>query len=125
MFHRLASENGVIYVGVYRVMYGFRVRAGRSRDEIGCALDWCGGGDWSNVERLYSLAVAILSQRDESDECFEGLPTVSKIKPFHLDEKFTKTLIEAAGPNFEMIKLGPPPPLDVFYQDDIENTGAL
>ena len=125
-FHRLESENGVISLGVYRVMFGFRVRVGRSADKMGCTLDWCGGGDWKDVERLYSLAVAILSQREESPECFEGLPTVSKVKPFHLDSDFTETLIAAAGPSFEMIKLGPPPPLQkLFHQDDMENSGAL
>lgn len=113
-FCRLKSENGVICIGIYRVMYGFRVRAGRSADKYGCALDWCGGGDWSNVERLYSLAVSILSQRVESPDCFDGLPSFSKVKPFHLDKEFTEKLITAAGPDFEMIKLGPPPLQNLF-----------
>ena len=109
-FHRLVSENNVISIGVFQVMYGFRVRAGRANDSFGCYMDWCAGGDWKDVERLYSLAVAILSQREEDYSCFDDLPSVSKVKPFFNDLKFTETVVELAGPNFEMIKLPPPPP---------------
>jgi len=127
-FHRLVSENGVIAIGVYRVMYGFRVRAGKAKDLMGCTLDWCGGGNWQDVERLYSLAVSILSQREESPSCFDGLPTCSEVKPFFLDECFTKTLAEAAGPDLELIKLPPPPPHPLLQfldqQDDIDQDGA-
>jgi hypothetical protein len=111
--HRLVSENGVVFIGVYRVLYGFRVRAGYSDDLIGCSIDWCGGNNWKDLERLYSLAVAILSQRKENRFCFEGLPFVSSIKPFYLDEKFTKTIVKAAGSNFEMISLPMQPSLFV------------
>jgi len=98
------SEGGVVHLGVYRVMYGFRVRAGRVADRWGCTLDWCGGANWQDVERLYSLCLGILSQRDEANFSFERIPTVSKVKPFYLDEYFVKTVSDLAG-GFELITL--------------------
>ena len=104
LFHRLVSENNLIEMGVYRVLYGWRVRAGF----IGNGsynLDWCGGGDWKDVERLYSLCFAVLSNRSESINCFKNLPPFSKIKPFHLDRDFVKVVSKEVG-DFSLIILG-------------------
>ena len=103
MSHRLVSKNGLVEMGVYRVMYGFRVRAGFVGD-MGCVLDWCGGGNWKDVERLYSLCAAILSQKEESKNCFDGLPYWSTIKPFYNDEDFVRKVGEEAG-EFTLISL--------------------
>lgn len=96
LFHRKVSENGLVEMGVYRVMFGWRVRAGFV-DDIGfCVLDWCGGGNWTDVERLYSLCFAILSDREENRQCFDDLPPVSMVKPFYLDLDFVKVVGEKA-----------------------------
>ena len=96
LFHRQVSENGLVEIGVYRVAYGWRVRAGFV-GEYCCVLDWCGGGNWKDVERLYSLCYAILSDREESRDCFEGIPPHSTVKPFYLDLDFVKIVGRLAG----------------------------
>lgn len=118
--HYRVSEEGGVHIGVHRVLYGFRVRAGYRGDKLGCYCDWCGGANWKDVERLYSLCLAILSQREEPGdnwrhaEVFEGMPPVSSIKPFYLDEEFTKKVTQLAGPNLEMISLMRPEVADML-----------
>ena len=103
MFHRLVSENELVEFGVYRVAYGWRVRAGFTNEP--CVwLDWCGGGNWADVERLYSLCFAILSNREENRECFQGLPSYSTVKPFYLDLKFLEVVGKQAG-DFQLMTL--------------------
>lgn len=120
--HYRVSEGGGVHIGVHRVIYGFRVRAGYRGDLLGCYCDWCGGANWKDVERLYSLCLAILSQREEPGDnwrqanVFEGLPPVSSIKPFYLDEEFTKTVGELAGPNLELISLMRPEVADLLQR---------
>lgn len=104
-FFRMQSENGLVTLGVFKVIYGFRVRGGFTANRFCCEFDWCAGAEWQNVERLYSIALAILSQREENNNCFDGIPEVSKIKPFFNDEEFTKKILSLAGENFDMIKL--------------------
>ena len=105
MSHILYSGNAVVFMGVYRVMYGWRVRAGFVRDiNRFCILDWCGGGVWKDVERLYSICRAILLQAREDTDCFRGLPTVSLVKPFFRDMDFVRIVGQAAG-DFELIEL--------------------
>lgn len=94
-------------MGVYRVLFGFRVRCGMTSDKMCCALDWCGGANWKDVERLYSLCLGILSQKDENNFSFMGIPTVSSIKPFYLDEKFVSIVGKLAG-DFELLTLTQP-----------------
>lgn len=107
LIHRLESENGLVEMGVYRVMYGWRVRAGFSGYPC-CELDWCAGSQWKNVEQLYSLCYAILTLREESRNCFEGLPTCSRTKPFYMDREFIVTVSALAGSDCNLIKLKDP-----------------
>lgn len=109
-FHRLVSENGLVHIGVFPVMFGFRVRCGFCDDPNTVKLDWCGGVNWDDVKRLYSLALSILKSRDEDRSCFDGLPLASKLKPFHRDKDFTAKVLKLAGPNFEMVELEKPQP---------------
>lgn len=94
-------------MGVYPVLYGFRVRAGYCTED-GCSLDWCGGGNWKDVERLYSLCKAVLEKREETPrrviDVFDGLPGWSIIKPFFKDKEFVRIVGEQAG-NFQLISL--------------------
>ena len=105
---RLSSENDVVHIGTFRVMYGWRVRAGFCKESYGMRLDWCGGANWKDVERLYSLLYAILSSREESDDCFDDLPGCSHIKPFYKDHDFLRIVGEKAG-DFELMELEVPP----------------
>lgn len=95
--HRLVSENGVAWMGIFPVFFGYRVRAGLCSDRWGVRLDWCGGGKWPMVQLLYSLTAAILRRRPEDEHCFDGLPGSSAIKPYYRDEAFVEALTEAAG----------------------------
>ncbi len=106
--HCRASANRVAYVSVFRVMFGWRVRAGLFANVAGSELDWCGGGHWPDVERLYSLAAGILTQRIEDNRCFDGIPGVSTIKPFYRDMRFLQTVCALAGPNCPLITLDKP-----------------
>ena len=106
LFHRLISENELIEMGVYRVLYGHRVRAGFI-GRMWCQLDWYGGDNWKDVERLYSLCQAILLKRDEGKECFDDLPPCSEVKPFFNDPKFVKAVFREAG-EFTLISLPRP-----------------
>lgn len=108
LFSRIESENGLIRIGVYKVIFGYRVRAGFSEDQLQVKLDWCAGDKWDDVERLYSLAYFILRKREENLDCFDGLPLVSKVKPFYNDIDFTQTVCDLAGEDFELIKLQKP-----------------
>lgn len=103
----MISENALVRIGVWRVAFGYRVRAGFLADRYGVTLDWCGGNNWKDVERLYSLAIACLSKMEENLDCFEKLPPHSNIKPFYNDLRFVKTVGELAG-DFELISLEQP-----------------
>ncbi len=104
--HQLVSENNLVHMGVYRVLFGHRVRAGFCDNKEWVELDWCGGGRWEDVERLYSLTRVILLRRKEDRDCFAGLPPYSMVKPFFLDLDFVKAVSEAAGENFDLVSLG-------------------
>lgn len=90
-----------VHIGVYPVLYGHRVRAGFVRDLWGCVLDWCGGANWDDVERLYNICHGILSARDEGPDCFHGMPPSSNVKPFYNDPVFLTTVGELLPADFE------------------------
>jgi hypothetical protein len=100
---RILSENNMVEIGVYRTLFGWRVRAGFANEGV-CYLDWCAGSNWKDVERLYSLCYAILSKRSEDKCCFDGLPGSSTIKPFYLDLDFLEKISKEAG-YFELLSL--------------------
>lgn len=91
LFCRRISSNFLIEIGVYRVLYGYRVRAGF----IGalCSnLDWCAGANWSHVESLYTMCLAVMTSREENRNCFDGIPTHSNVKPYFNDPEFLKNV---------------------------------
>ena len=104
MFHRRESDGRLVEVGVHPVLHGYRVRAGFV-GSFGLNLDWCAGSDWSEVQRLYALAVACLEQREENMCCFDGLPGASRTKPYFKDAWFVEKIVEAAGPSVTLIVL--------------------
>lgn len=107
--HCRRSENGMVRLGVYRVLFGYRVRAGFSEDDWGSTLDWCAGDVWNDVERLYSLLLAILEQRDETPDVFDGIPRNSTVKPFYKDFAFVSRVAELAGDRLDLVTLDRPP----------------
>jgi len=108
MQHQLISENGLIRIGIYRVMFGWRIRAGFSKNMHSVELDWCAGGDWTHVEYLYAIALVILGQRPEDRNIFDGIPTFSAVKPFFLDRNFTMLVLRLAGDAVKLVHLKQP-----------------
>lgn len=104
--HCLESETGLVRIGIWRVLFGFRVRAGIG--DVTCDIDWCAGNKWKDVERLYSICLSILSQRKEDKNCFEGIPSFSRIKPFYLDKDFVETITKLSGSDLKLMKLKKP-----------------
>jgi hypothetical protein len=73
--HNCQSLGGHVEVGVYRVLFGWRVQAWH-RGERGSTLtiNWCAGGDWEAVGWPYSLLLGALAGIEESDSCLRALP---------------------------------------------------
>ena len=88
---REVSENGLIEIGIYPVMYGFRVKAGFTKNDY-YHIDWCCGNDQFFIERIYSILKDILSKREENYYCFKNILTHSEIKPLFNDKYFLKWL---------------------------------
>lgn len=104
MFAVRQSEGGMFNVGVYPVMFGFRVRVWITGRPC-CILDWCGGAHQRRVEELYSMAIDILQQRDEVPNCLDGVPAVSFKKPFFNDDEFVATVGGMLSSDFQLITL--------------------
>ena len=102
LFQRLVSDDGKIEMGIHPVMFGYRVRAGY----VGIMMyemDWCGGDDQAQLELLYSIAKNIL----ENKNSFDGVPTISMIKPFYKDADFVKHIESLVTKPLEIVKLKP------------------
>jgi len=102
IYQRLVSEDGKIEMGIYPVIFGYRVRAGYVGSMI-CQLDWCGGDDQGQLELLYSIAKNIL----ESKGSFIGVPDRSNIKPFYNDPEFVEFINSLTTKPLEIVKLKP------------------
>ena len=89
LFCRRVSEGGTVEIGVFRVLYGYRVRAGFV-GAISFNLDWCAGANWIEVESLYTMCLQILMDRKEQPSCFDGMPPCSTIKPYRNDHEFLR-----------------------------------
>lgn len=116
MYSRVVSENNLVEVGIYPVMFGFRVRCGFVGSKS-YFIDYCGGADQLQVETLYSMTIAILSQRDENREVFKGLPPCSNIKPYFNDVEFLEWIINESKPNYTHISL---PPLSTIKEKQMK-----
>lgn len=101
-FERLVSEDGKIEIGIYPVMFGYRVRAGFI-DAFCSEIDWCGGADQTQVELLYSIAKNIIEHQGD----FTNMLMSSEIKPFYNDTEFTSHITSLTKAPLEIIKLQP------------------
>jgi hypothetical protein len=103
-------------IGVYPVMFGFRIRAGIV-GEGWCHLDYCAGNDQKEVENIYSLCISIMNKRitefpfddqtsshDLAYVVFKDFP-VQNVKPMFNDHPCFMTLAEMCGPEIISIKL--------------------
>jgi len=99
-----------IEIGVYPVMFGYRIRVGMV-GSWAVELDYCAGAQQEDVENIYALTLAILDKNMDKIEdmdhiraIFKGFP-FQEIKPMFNDpECFTK-LTKLAGKRVRKIKL--------------------
>lgn len=75
-----------IIMGIYPVMYGYRIRAGYYNLNF-YELDWCAGNEIEHINILYSMCYYCLSKRSVNDP-FINLPATSIRKPYYNDEDF-------------------------------------
>lgn len=99
-----SSETGLINIGIYQVMFGFRVR-GWIKGKGGCNVDWCAGSTNVAVEILYSMLKSILELRPENEQAFDGIPELSKVKPFYNDKEFVAAVAELLPDHYEVYRL--------------------
>jgi hypothetical protein len=88
LFH-MHTECNTLVLGVYAVIYGFRVRAGYIGD-FSYNLDYCCGNDKGDVELIFSAVKNIIEQRSENP--FAGFPR-QDMKPFMKNKTEFKQLI--------------------------------
>lgn len=87
--YQLQSSCGQVDLGVAPVIFGYRVRAGFA-DDFHYNLDYCAGPEQRQVQLLFDLVKAILSQQPYSPRLFDIFPR-QDIKPIFRDpECFTK-----------------------------------
>lgn len=111
---------GTIEIGIYPVLYGFRIRAGFVGD-MGCDLDFCAGNKQKDAEDIYSLVLTILERklrklgaenatgrtikhRESRMIVFNDFP-IQRTKPMYNDHECFMTLSEMCGPDLISIKL--------------------
>lgn len=102
----MVGNNGIIHIGICRVMFGYRIRAGFISNQFShYEIDWCAGADIIQIRFLYSALLNILSQRDENRSIFNGIPMFSKIKPFFNDTDFVQWLSENIKGELEILTI--------------------
>lgn len=99
IYFRHISENGLIELGIYPTIFGYRVRSGfiaeKPEYNVLC-IDWCGGSNYNDVSLLFNFAYKILSLRTSDKNAFKDIPVFSKVKPYIKDAEFLSTIIELA-----------------------------
>lgn len=83
MVCRLINEEHKIEMGIFPVLFGFRVRGG----ELGAIcyeIDWCCGDSHLFLEKQYNLLCYFL----ECGITFKEMPSISEIKPGFKDRAF-------------------------------------
>lgn len=116
-FEILQSDDGIVRMGIYPVAFGFRVR-GWYNDNLFCEIDWCGGANQADVERLYSILRNILLNKPENRAAFNGIPGWSKVKPYYNDDEFVRDIVSKITAPFDLVKL---PPLQELKRKALEH----
>ena len=88
-----------IEVGIYPVLFGWRVHAGEI--DSGCyELDYCCGNQQLNVDLILSIVITILQKNDANFKVFP----FQDFKPVFNDAKCFSKLIELAGADLQVVK---------------------
>lgn len=101
--YEMRSECNQVTIGVYPVIYGYRVRAGMVGDMF-YFLDYCCGNQQDMVEAIFSVTKNILEQR-EVDKGLWDFPR-QDLKPFYKNPKeFAEFTAMADEKTFEVKKI--------------------
>lgn len=98
-----------IEVGIYPVLFGYRVRAGFI-GSAGCEIDWCCGDNPHTIRTYFQLLIEILewgAEKDLGKEIFTGIPLCSKIKPLVNDLDFLKEVLSIPRTEVPLITIPP------------------
>ena len=96
LLYRHVTPDQRVELGIYPVMYGFRVRAGWN-GSVCCQWDWCCGAEDPVIREGFSIAKKLLWERRDDENPFFGIPTYSEIKPYPKDPKFSIAIRSLAG----------------------------
>lgn len=95
--NRYVCEN--IEIGVYPVLYGYRVQAGKINN--GCyELDYCCGAEQKSVDLIFSIVKTILEKYDLNFKVFP----FQNIKPVFNDAVCFSKMLELASPELTVIE---------------------
>lgn len=86
LLERKVTEDGTLEMGAYRVLFGWRVCAGKVGD-TGYFANWCCGAD----QMLVFATLGLLAKFIEAD-VYKQLPGFPKIKPWVNDVEFVSRL---------------------------------
>lgn len=90
MFFRHETEDGQWEVGIYPVIFGFRIRAG----EVGSPtvrLDMCIADSWLNMRSIFPIVCKIIEERGRVPDIHEW--PHAKIRPVWKDDDFMAQLV--------------------------------
>lgn len=90
--NRYIDEESKIEVGIYPVLFGWRVQAGKLKDDA-YYLDYCCGSTANMVQVVQSLVIAILEKNDANWLIFPH----QKVKPVFNDMDCFMKLFRLAG----------------------------
>jgi hypothetical protein len=114
VFH-MVSECDNLVIGVYPVIFGFRVRAGFKND-YSYGIDYCCGNSKGDVELIFSVVKNIIEQRSENP--FAGFPR-QDMKPFMKNKTEFKQLIGMIDkPSYQRVLL---PDIHSIKRDYLSN----
>jgi len=85
LYFRHETLDGLWEVGIYPVLFGFRIRAGRVGDSY-CCLDMCIGNNWLLMYALFPVVCKIIEERGHVPSMNEW-PRVA-IKPVWKDPEY-------------------------------------
>lgn len=98
----IISDNK-IEMGIHRVMYGYRIRAGYVGDGW-VSWDWCCGSNNFLVSLTYGIARTLLTEGVN----FRDVPSHSRVKPWNKDEAFMWAIdakLREVQPEIKLIEL--------------------
>lgn len=61
---RHVTKNERLEIGIFPVIFGYRVRAGYNRHSV-VEIDWCCGRDDNAIKQAYSIAMNVLGNRQD------------------------------------------------------------